>query len=430
MRIAYVSDFLPGYHLRSGGADWACLRAGELISANNIQVEYFTLYPDPAKASVGTPVRDKTINGIHFIPIIEQFLPRSLARCLEVLKWYILQFDPIAFFCFLNFFLRNRPDIVHIHRIRFLTMSAVLAAGILKIPMCFSVYDYWMFCALETLTDNQNRPCRKFHGLWCWKCLPNKFIWFQQALLIHRRYFFDKCLGRFKKFVVLSRHSAGILKEYGIPEDKIAVIPLPYDWQSYEMESVDLAEPDTLVYIGWIQKRKGLDVLLKALVKVKLKVPGVKLYCLGPDVTWENDYRMYVDNLIREGGLSESVVWVGPVPNKTVQRFIQSAEVVVVPEQWENMSPVIVGEAMFNQRPVIGSRLGGIPDFVIDGKTGLLFDPSSVDDLADKVTTLLLNKALAIEMGKIAAEAAKNAFSSKVILDKYLRLYQGMREAG
>lgn len=426
MRIAYVSDFLPGNNFRAGGADWAALRAGELLGKNNIQVEYFTLYPDRAKASAGLPLRER----LHFVPVIELFLPLRLARCLEALKWYILQFDPLAFFYFLNKFSLIRPDIVHLHRFRFLTMSAALAAGILRIPLCFSVYDYWMFCALETLTNHKNQPCRKFHGVWCWRCLPRKFTWFQQALLFFRKGIFDMCLFKIKKFVVLSRHSAGILKEYGIKEDKIVIIPLSYDWQSFEMDSPDLPEPDTLAYIGWIQKRKGLDILLKALVMVKVKFPRVRLYCLGPDVTWEKDYRMYVDDLIKENNLSENVVWVGPQPNKTVQRFIKSSEIVVVPEQWENMSPVIVGEAMFNHRPVIGSRLGGIPDFIIDGKTGLLFDPLSADDLADKITYLLANKKISAEMGKNAGVAARTTFANGVILEKYLKLYKEIKEAG
>lgn len=426
MRVAYISDFLPGNHTRAGGADWAALRVGELLSKNNIQIEYFTLNPDLAKASAGV----KPQENLHFVPVVERFLPSSLARCLEVLKWYVFQFDPLAFFYFLSSFSRLRPDIIHLHRFRFLTMSAALAAAILKIPLCFSVYDYWMFCALETLTDYKNQPCRKFHGVWCFRCLPRKFTWIQQALLFFRKGVFDKCLAKIKKFVVLSRHSALVLKEYGIKEDKVVTIPLPYDPQSFEMDSMDLPEPDTLAYIGWIQKRKGLDILLKALVMVKAKFPRVRLYCLGPDVTWEREYRSYVEDLIRENNLSENVIWIGPQPNKTVQRFIKSSEIVVVPEQWENMSPVIVGEAMFNRRPVVGSRLGGIPDFVIDGKTGLLFRASSADDLAEKIIYLLVNKGISVEMGKNAGEAAKAVFSNEVILEKYLKLYKEIKEAG
>ena len=71
MKIAYITDFLPGSHSRAGGADWVALRAGELLGKNNIQVEYFTLHPDIKNQKKDIP--------INFVPVIELFLPKPLA---------------------------------------------------------------------------------------------------------------------------------------------------------------------------------------------------------------------------------------------------------------------------------------------------------------------------------------------------------------
>ena len=138
---------------------------------------------------------------------------------------------------------------------------------------------------------------------------------------------------------------------------------------------------------------------------------------------WEKAYRRHIDSLIEELDLSGNVVWSGPQPNDAVREFIRQSEVVIVPEQWENMSPVIVGEAMFNQRPVVGSRLGGIPDFVLDSKTGLLFEASSARDLSEKIVYLLKNKHVAVEMGKKGREVAEEIFSDDSIRKKYASLY-------
>jgi len=415
MLIAFVSDYLPGYHTRAGGADWACRRVGELVSGHNIRVEYFTRRPDRK----GEPLQ----GTVHYAWIVENFLPSPAARYAEVLKWYVVQLDPLAFAYFLLQFLRRRPDIVHLHRFRALTMAPIIAARLLGIPVYFSVLDYWMFCALETLSNENGAACRKFHGVWCWRCLPRSLVWLQRLLLAPRRRIFDCSIRGIKKFVVLSRSSAAILKAYGVPEEKITIIPLPYGGQFARIGPPETPEKDTLVYAGWIQKRKGLDVLLRALAVVTKEIPGARLTVIGPDVLWESQYRRSIDALIKVLGLTGNIRWLGPQPNEAVQDCIRRSEAVVVPEQWENMSPVIVGEAMFNRRPVIGSRLGGIPDFVQDTVTGLLFEASSSSDLAQKITYILKNKERAAEMGRNGRRAAEEIFSEEAIARKYVQLY-------
>jgi len=413
VRLAYISDYLPRHHSRAGGADWACWRVGELLKKSGHTIDYFTRTADNNVSS----------DGVHFVPVFENLLPKRFAKYSEALKWYIWQIDPLAFFYFLVKFSWRRPDIVHIHRFRAITMAPLIIARLFKIPVYFSVYDYWMFCALETLIDDKNRVCRRFHGVWCYNCLPRQLVWLQKALLVFRKKVFDWSIKRIDKFFVLSRSSAAILESYGIAPIKIKIIPLPYEERLKELNTQVQAHKDTLLYVGWIQKRKGLDILVSALNSIKKEIPSVKLNVVGPDVVWEKEYRRYVDTLIKDLDLSGTINWFGPQPNERVHRFIQESEIVVVPEQWENMSPVIIGEAMFSQKPVIGSRLGGIPDFIVENKTGFLFEASSPSDLADKILLLLRDKPRAFEMGKAGREAAQEIFSNEAITEKYSNAY-------
>jgi len=412
-----MSDYLPGDHSRAGGADWACWRIGKLLEKEEVTIDYYVIPADKKHSP------DK--NNVHFVSIGEKFLPRFLARYLEILKWYIIQVDPFAFFFFWKEFRRRRPDILHLHRFRFITMAPLLVARLWRIPVFFSVYDYWMFCTLETLIDERNQVCRRFHGVHCWRCLPRQFSWLQQILLLFRKSLFDWALQQISQFIVLSSSSAKILMDYGIKPEKIKIIHLPYGEQFQHLSEPDGEPPaDTLLYVGWIQKRKGLKVLLQALTRIKKVIPTVKLYVIGPDVLWEKDYRQQIDRFIQENHLSENIFWLGPQTNEVVRQYITRSSVVVVPEQWENMSPVIVGEAMFGCRPVIGSNIGGIPDFVRDNQTGLLFNPFSEKELAEKIIYLLKYKDIAKTFGKKARELAEEIFSETRIIAEYKNLYK------
>lgn len=415
MKIAYISDFLPEYHTRAGGADWACLRVGELCEKNGFTVDYYTNAPDKAKARG---------QNVFFVPIIERLLPKPVARAVEILKWYVFQLDPFALAYFLWALAHREYDAVHVHRFRFITMAPIVAARLLNLPVIFSVYDYWMFCTLETLCDHRGASCRRFHGTWCVECLPRKMTSVQRLLLRFRKRIFDAALSRIRHFIVLSRSSHDILRDYGISAERISIIPLPYAGAFREHGPETGPEPGTVAYIGWIQKRKGLAVLVEAMKLVKDRVPEAKLNVIGPDVAMEKEYRAAIEERITALGLTDTVHLLGPKTNDEVQRYIRGAAVVAVPEQWENMSPVIVGEAMFNARPVVGSNIGGIPDFVIDGETGWLFEPASPVSLAEKIVMALKDPSAARAYGLNGSKIAEKIYNDAAIRAGYAHVYE------
>ena len=438
LKICFAGDYLPPYHSRSGGADWAFKRIGELLKGHYPQLFYVTTPPDKqGEPSSESPDKqgklshgsvDKPVQDVLFVPIIEKYLHKKIAGYVEVLKWYLFQFDPFAYFFCLRVFKEKMPDLVHLHRVRFLTFAVIAAAKKLNIPVCFSIYDYWTFCASETLVNEKNQACREFHGIRCWKCLPEKFVLLQKALLLFRKRVFDFFINRVDKFIVLSESSANILKDFGIDGQKVVTIPLPYseDFKKMPQSAGQSIISDSILYVGWVQKRKGLEVLLRAMAVVVKNKPSAKLFVIGPDVRWEKEYRQRIDALIKDTGIQKNVEWLGARSNSVVREYINMVEMVVVPEQWENMSPVIVGEAMLCSRPVIGSRLGGIPEFISDGETGYLCRSSDPDDFAEKILLLLGDKTRAAEMGKKGRSSALEIFDEKKILEAYQWVYEGL----
>ena len=180
----------------------------------------------------------------------------------------------------------------------------------------------------------------------------------------------------------------------------------------------------SILFAGWIQHRKGLHVLLQAMPEVVRKYPDVKLYAMGGEVKWSDDYKDLINKIITDNNLSENVELMGMQKPETVKEYLHKCNMVVIPEQWENMSPVLVAEAMTLGRPIVASRIGGIPEFV-DGKTnGLLATHSDPHDFAEKIITCLDDPVKAKAMGLKAKSDSKNIFDENKIKVKLIDLYK------
>ena len=87
-------------------------------------------------------------------------------------------------------------------------------------------------------------------------------------------------------------------------------------------------------------------------------------------------------------------------------------------------------EAYSYGKSVIGSRIGGIPEMIEQGQTGLLFEPGNVDELAECIHTLFSNKLLASDMGRAARGKAEREFSAEVHYKQLMEVYTRIRSAG
>lgn len=414
MRVVQVSNSLPQYHTRTGGAEQACWGIAILLAKKNWEVVLITRRPERKAKS--------NFNVIE-IPVIEDYL-NGLRRYIEVLKSYILQFDVISFNSFQRALRHLKPALVHLHNFWLLTFSLVLAAKKAHIPVCLSVYDYWYFCPLSTLFDCRGRICRRFHGLHCLSCLPRKLLIVQGVLLLFRRKLFDFFLGKIDNFAVLSKSSAEILEAYGIKKEKISVVPLFLPDDFGEKDPAVPLEKNSVLFVGWLQKRKGLHLLLEAMQSVWRKINEAKLYIVVQEVKWEEEYRKDILAKLRTFSSEEYHLITGQRPRQEIKELIGKANVVVVPEQWENMSPVVIIEAMALGKPIVASRIGGTPEFIEDGKEGLLASYWDADDFADKIVRILENEEEAKIMGLRAKEKIRSLYRKDTIFQKLTAVYE------
>jgi glycosyltransferase involved in cell wall biosynthesis len=377
LRVIHVTNYFRDTHSHVGGAEQACFRTALLAANHGWSVHIVATKPDRS-SSCQFPFSS--------LPILEDLTPAIARPYLEAVKWYSFQYDPLAARAFGRVLREDDAPLVHFHNVQFVTLSLIAAAKAAGRRTFVSIYDYWLFCPTVMRVRPDKSFCQQAHGPWCVECLPPKMKAFQRLLLSARRRVINRYLGMVDGFHVLSEHSGSVLEGYGIPKDIIHVVPLtlPMEFQAIPENSAQ-TEPFTILFAGWLNERKGLHRLLEAMPFVLKEFPQAKLTAVGGKVRFGEEYEKLLDSIMDSNGFRDRVSFLGHLQPSAMKEEIQKASVVVIPEQYENMSPLLMIEAMTMAKPVVISRAGGIPEFIVDGETGFLADPLDPTNFADKI---------------------------------------------
>ena len=161
---------------------------------------------------------------------------------------------------------------------------------------------------------------------------------------------------------------------------------------------------------------KGIPVAVRAWPKVLAEHPAAVLALVGGGAG-EPELRAMVEEL----GLADSVKFVGV--RTDMPEVYRAADLVLLPSIHGENLPTVLIEASATGRAIAASRIGGIPDIVVDGATGLLFEPNDPDDLAGTVVRLLDDPQQCLRYGAAAAERAEREFSADAWLVRLRALY-------
>ena len=129
-----------------------------------------------------------------------------------------------------------------------------------------------------------------------------------------------------------------------------------------------------------------------------------------------------------EPKINGTVVYSTNLPWKEAMRIIKSSSIVVVPSRMESL-PTVVKEAFYLKVPVIANAVGGIPELVIDGNTGILVPPENPDKLLDQINSLLQDKKYAKKLADAAYDFVINNMTWNTILPKYVKFYESLLES-
>ena len=394
MKILHVVTSFPPAHAFGGAPHAAYLLARELARRGHEITIYTTDAKDPCARLWRTkePWIEKEIDSmkvVYFrnltmltVKIFKLFATPALpARTREEVKEF---------------------DVVHLHEFRTLQNAAVARA------------------AREHGVPYLLQARGSVSRIGSWKTLK----------LIYDAVYGYKLLRGASRVVALTSVEAEQYKQMGVPEAKIVVVPNGIDLSEYSdlppigafKEKFNLPEDKRVVlYIGRIHWIKGVDILAKAYALLA-RQPSFKdtiLVIAGPD----DGYLSKVKSLVRELGISDSVLFTGPLYGRDKLSAYVDAEVVVLPSRYETF-PNTVLEAYACSKPVVASNVEAISDIVLHEKTGLLFQDGDVKGLANAIAYMLTHPEEAEKMGHNAQKLVEEKFSIDRVVTQLEALYE------
>lgn len=216
-------------------------------------------------------------------------------------------------------------------------------------------------------------------------------------------------LNRVDRMICVSNSLMGYMESLGHPAVKLtcvsngvaAINDLP------RREAPAANATWTLGTMALYRPRKGVEVLLEALAKLKARGTKVHLRAVGQFETPE--YEAEVMQLVDQLGIADMITWTGFQTN--INEQIRMMDLFILPSLYGEGLPMVVLESMANAVPVVASNVEGIPEAVRDGVDGLIFEPGSAEDLAKKVESMVGDSDRWNAMSDSAYERQRNHLS-------------------
>ncbi len=220
--------------------------------------------------------------------------------------------------------------------------------------------------------------------------------------------------GHYPTLIVASKYVKHQAVATGYPPSQIEVVPyftrLPVPYPATD------GGENTILFVGRVVREKGLDRLMSAVtlarVPLRLVVAGD-----GPDLDRAKE-------LARCLGLNGRTEFVGWVEGERGVQLYREASIVVVPSVWPEPFGIVGLEAMSYGKPVVAFNIGGIPEWLEDGVTGLLVEPDDVSEMAEKISYLLEHPDVANEMGMRGRKRVEQEFNKEKHITRLLEIYR------
>jgi glycosyltransferase involved in cell wall biosynthesis len=222
--------------------------------------------------------------------------------------------------------------------------------------------------------------------------------------------------------VANSRYTARIIqKQYGITSDKMHVCHKSVEPSQYAPALAIRAEtvphPPRVLFVGGNMQRKGLPTLIQAAPSVAQVVPDVEFWVAGRDAA-----QAAMESLCESLGVRARFQFLGLKPQGELLALYAQSDAFAMPSLTEAFGVVFL-EAMACGLPVVGTRVGGVPEIVRDGENGLLVPPDDPPALAEALIRLLTNPALRERMAASGLHTAQ-AFSVDAMMDCTYGVYR------
>lgn len=322
---------------------------------------------------------------------------------------------------------QSKPDIIHIQHLLYLSTKIVEETIKRRIPMVFTLHDYWLICPQGQLLKNSMYPCNGEDNFECINC-----ILYQLSIKEHAisAYYFLKnfvpeyfvqlfkniYLGYSKASFLTKKKALNLIEErithmknicsevdlfispsqflrrkfieFGIPKDKIIILPYGFNLNNFKNFKKTSSDKLRFGFIGNLLLAKGVHILIESFNKIKNDSVELRIY--GRVMSYKGmlcNYLRYIKKITK----NKNIKFMGDFDYKRIAEIFGQIDVLVVPSIWYENSPLVIQEAFATKTPVIASNVGGIPELIKDGINGFLFEPNNSEDLYRKINLIIEN---------------------------------------
>ncbi len=309
----------------------------------------------------------------------------------------------------------ERPDIAHLHNIYHHLSPSIL--GVLrrhKIPVVHTLHDYKRLCPNHAMFT-QNKICEQCKGRKYYNAVFNKCIFNSVApssvvaveMTVQSMFgWYDTYIDR---FIAPSEFMKQKMVEWGRPSDNIDVVPYPV-----AISKRHTVPGKNILYCGRLAPEKGIDIVLRCAEVFR---------DITFDIVGDGPMRLDIERRILEKNL-KNVKMYGMLSREEVNQKIRQCAFLLIPSQWYENYPLSLLEAFAEARGAIGSRVGGIPEIIHEGKNGFLFDHTNVDDCIDKIRKLWYDRELVITFGMNAREQVSRVNGEEQHYEHLIKIYK------
>ena len=422
MRVLLVNKF----HYRKGGAETYYLTVGSELERMGHEVAYFSMkHPNnlPCKWDKYF-VTQREYNNVKN--------PLSAVR-----DGIALIYSPEAKRNFQALCEEFRPDVVHLNNVHRQITLSILDAPYLKehhVPVFYTAHDYVTICPGYLMLDGEGRVCDacledgKYRH-----CIENRCVKGSRAksALAALEASFNRAHRsneRIDRVIAPSSFMRSKLIEGGWPEGKVVALQNFADDAILARASgvagdVTDRESPYLLFFGRLSAEKGVDVLLRAFDAAAPSLPrDMRLIVVGdgPDAAEFRELAASLDSAPR-------IEFAGYQTGDALQTYVERASLAIASSRCRENMPYSIVEAFAAGTPVVGTRIGGIPELVADGVTGFACEPGDVATMADAMVRgaeTFLDAPVYVRMQESCRAYVRENCSRDKFMDQLVELYE------
>ncbi|HEU5281075.1 MAG TPA: glycosyltransferase family 4 protein [Gammaproteobacteria bacterium] len=304
-----------------------------------------------------------------------------------------------------------KPDVIHLHNMKQYTPTVLRA--IKGYPVVHTTHDFSLICPTAQNIHRDLTPCKTGYTRECAQAHQVKFkrplYWVMLGLFLKRRQLARATIHAYLAPSPLLTHylmNAGFTPAY-------PVLPFLPPTQPASPS----IHPEAFLFAGNLGDHKGCTLLLQAFARAHATQPTLMLYVAGQGPL-ENSLKTFVT----QSHLEKNVIFLGWQTNITP--WVQHCAAVIFPSIGLESFGLVMTDAMSQARPLIASRRGTCEWLIDDGKTGLLFDPLTPDDLAQKILYLASHPEEAIAMGQAGQVKLDQMIDNETALTQTMAVYR------